>query len=355
MDSGRKATSRDVASLAGVSQTTVSYVMSGRRPVSDRTRQRVLEAMEELGYSPDASARALRSRRARVIGAMVPYRAGADAAAQHELIIALARRARMHGYDLLTLTTDEGVAGVRRVVSTGLCDGLLIMEVIDDDPRAREVTAATTPAVFIGLPGHPGAIAIDADYEAAGRQAVAELVARGHGHLHLVGSADESVRALGFLRRFAQGACQQARSAEVGLAVHSAQPGLSGALSAVAAMRPQAGEAIILGPLIDADDWANALERQGLRPGQEISLLASAWRGAHAHSPYEPARFEMGNEALAEQAVDLLIAHVEDDGAREAEPILLPVALQRGNTLITRDSPAASRLGSPRRSAEPSA
>ena len=43
-----KFTSKDVARLAGVSQSTVSYVMSGTRPISDATRKRVLDAIEAL-------------------------------------------------------------------------------------------------------------------------------------------------------------------------------------------------------------------------------------------------------------------------------------------------------------------
>ena len=70
-------TSKDVARIAGVSQSTVSYVMSGKRPISERTRQRVLAAMEQLTYEPNAGARALASQRTRVIGLVVPFGSGA--------------------------------------------------------------------------------------------------------------------------------------------------------------------------------------------------------------------------------------------------------------------------------------
>ena len=55
------ATIADVASHAGVSMSTVSYVLSGKRPISEETRQRVEEAIRELGYRPHAGARALAS------------------------------------------------------------------------------------------------------------------------------------------------------------------------------------------------------------------------------------------------------------------------------------------------------
>ena len=66
----------DVARLAGVSRATVSYVVNnqtdGRIPISEETRQRVLDAIAELGYVPDASARALRSGSTKTIGLIIP-------------------------------------------------------------------------------------------------------------------------------------------------------------------------------------------------------------------------------------------------------------------------------------------
>ena len=57
-----------MAALAGVAQSTVSYVMSGNRPISQKTRDKVEKAMRELGYVPDAHARAMISNRSHIIG-----------------------------------------------------------------------------------------------------------------------------------------------------------------------------------------------------------------------------------------------------------------------------------------------
>ena len=57
-----------MAALAGVAQSTVSYVMSGNRPISQKTRDKVEKAMRELGYVPDAHARAMISNRSYIIG-----------------------------------------------------------------------------------------------------------------------------------------------------------------------------------------------------------------------------------------------------------------------------------------------
>jgi LacI family transcriptional regulator len=69
----RDATRDDVARLAGVSSAVVSYVVNnGPRPVAEATRRRVLEAIEKLGYHPNAAARALITGRSDLIGLIVP-------------------------------------------------------------------------------------------------------------------------------------------------------------------------------------------------------------------------------------------------------------------------------------------
>jgi LacI family transcriptional regulator len=64
-------TSRDIAAVAGVSQATVSRVLSGTVPVRDSTREAVLRALELTGYAPNASARTMRSGRTGAIGVVV--------------------------------------------------------------------------------------------------------------------------------------------------------------------------------------------------------------------------------------------------------------------------------------------
>ena len=72
----KRPTQVDVASRAGVSRATVSYVVNGvsngKVPISEETRQRVLDAIDELGYVPDARARALRSGDTKTLGLIIP-------------------------------------------------------------------------------------------------------------------------------------------------------------------------------------------------------------------------------------------------------------------------------------------
>src|SRR5437899_2920872 len=62
----------DVARLAGVSVTTVSHALSGKRPVAARTRKRILDAVEQLNYQPSQLAIAMLTGRTMTLGALVP-------------------------------------------------------------------------------------------------------------------------------------------------------------------------------------------------------------------------------------------------------------------------------------------
>jgi transcriptional regulator with XRE-family HTH domain len=180
-------TSQDVARLAGVSQSTVSYVLTGSRPISAATRRRVEEAIEKLGYHPNSGARALRSRRSGVIGLMVPEAYGNDAVLMR-FVGAIAREAQRFGYDILLVTAQEGARGIHRVVRTGVCEALILMELGRHDERVAAVIEAGLPFVLIGKPvGFPNGSVVDLDFERLGRMVVDRAADEGCERLLLFG------------------------------------------------------------------------------------------------------------------------------------------------------------------------
>src|SRR5579859_7374417 len=105
------ATLADVARHAGVAASTVSYVLSGKRSVSEQTRQRVQRAIEVLNYHPHAGARALASSKSHVLALVVPLRSDMYVPVMMEIAIGVVTTARGYGYDVLLLTNDEGTEG----------------------------------------------------------------------------------------------------------------------------------------------------------------------------------------------------------------------------------------------------
>ncbi len=184
-------TIEDVARLAAVSTSTVSYALSGKRPISAATRRRIEAAVAALGYRPHAGAKALASARSEVIGLMVPMRAGVDVSVIMQFAGGVVLRAREHSHDVLLLTQDD-LDGLERVTDGSMVDALVVMDVEADDARVPILRRTKQPAVLIGLPRvTAGLSCIDLDFEAAGRLAAVELARLGHRDIALVGAPPE--------------------------------------------------------------------------------------------------------------------------------------------------------------------
>ncbi len=129
----------DVAALAGVSTASVSRALNEPARVRPATRQRILAAIDQLGYVPDAAARALSSRRLRTIGAVVPT---LDNAIFATGINALQRRLAQRGFTLLVASSEydqgEELREAHALMARGV-DGLML------------VGAAHPPALYEAL------------------------------------------------------------------------------------------------------------------------------------------------------------------------------------------------------------
>ena len=176
------ATRDDVARLAGVSSSTVSYAISGRRTISVATRRRVEAAMAELNYTPNAFARGLAGSRGGILALHYPSGSRGVTSSEYEYVAAATDRARERGYHLLLWSTPvDDVEGLASLVSEGLVDGVVLMELTAVDDRVPVLTKARVPFTNIGRPDDvDGLWFVDADYEALGRLAVGHLVDLGH-------------------------------------------------------------------------------------------------------------------------------------------------------------------------------
>ncbi|RWZ67902.1 LacI family transcriptional regulator [Labedella populi] len=186
------ATIHDVARAAGVSISTVSYALSGKRSIADSTRRRVADAAVSLGYQPHAGARMLAGTRTQIFALTAPLRHDTYAPAHMAFVLAVATAARRHDYDILLLTEDEATKGLSRVASSRLVDGVIVLDVSVRDERIALVQNLGVPTVVIGIPDDPAGLAcVDLDFEAATRLAIDGLADRGHRRMALLGHPDE--------------------------------------------------------------------------------------------------------------------------------------------------------------------
>jgi DNA-binding LacI/PurR family transcriptional regulator len=275
---GAVVTSRDVARVAGVSQSTVSYVMSGRRSISPETRKRVLDAMEQLTYQPNAGARALASQRTQVIGLVVRFRPGADTTGLLPFIETIAGCARAEDHDVLLVTADEGSAGLTRLAGRALCDAIVMMDIEAEDPRIPVAATLRVPVILIGVPNDSAGLhCVDVDFAEAGRLAVGELAAAGHDRIVVIGHAPEVVaRDINFVRRFQRGATAAAEGRGMALEVVSpVQPDRAGAEAAVDRALALGGDrpGIVVPNSQAVQLVVQALLDRGRVPGRDLSLV----------------------------------------------------------------------------------
>ncbi len=181
----------EVAVAAGVSISTVSYALSGKRPVAADTRRRIQEAVRELGYSPNAGARMLAGSRTQIFALTEPLRTDTHAPTHMSFVLATAVAARRNDYDVLLLTDEDASAGMGRVAANGLVDAILVLDVAPDDERVSLARAIATPTIFIGIPDdNEGLICVDLDFESATVLAVDRLADAGHTSLGLIGQPE---------------------------------------------------------------------------------------------------------------------------------------------------------------------
>jgi DNA-binding LacI/PurR family transcriptional regulator len=207
------ATIKAVAKLAGVSPSTVSYVLSGARPIGPETRARVLDAVEVLGYQPNSSALALRTARTKVLALHGFAAAGhTESAVTGLFLLAVADAVRERGYDLLLIPTNEGAAGIERLARTARADAVLLMGILMRDQRVDALRRLRFPAALIGHPeGDPGISWVDLDFAAAGSAAVELLSRQGHRECVYLGPpANVYAQGAGYAVRAWQGAQQAA-------------------------------------------------------------------------------------------------------------------------------------------------
>jgi DNA-binding LacI/PurR family transcriptional regulator len=230
------ATIADVARAAGVSTSTVSYVLSGRRPISAATRARVEASIAQLGYRPHAGARALARQHTNVLALVVPLREAIYVPVIMQFVIAVATAARSYDHDVLLLTNDEGTAGLHRVAGGAMVDALIVMDVEAHDERVPVLRELRQPAVLIGLPDQPSGIScVDLDFAAAGHLAVQHLAEHGHRRVALVGPPPAVYeRGTSYATRFRAGFDEAV--AELGLAAvgHACEPTHEGAAAYLA-------------------------------------------------------------------------------------------------------------------------
>jgi DNA-binding LacI/PurR family transcriptional regulator len=172
-----------------VSVSTVSYAVSGKRPISAQTRTRIQASVEALGYRPNAKARDLASRRTNTLALMAPLRPDNNVPVVMQFVSAVAIAARERDHDVLLLTQGEGEDGVRRVGETAMADAVIVMDVEAGDARLPVLRELGMPAALIGSADDAGGLSwVDLDFRQAASVCIEHLAGLGHRKVFMLGS-----------------------------------------------------------------------------------------------------------------------------------------------------------------------
>jgi LacI family transcriptional regulator len=319
---------RDVAQHAGVAMSSVSRVLTDHPDVSNVMRERVMQAVEELGYEPDWLAQSLRRQETKTIGFTMSDISNSVMA---RIVLGAESVLRESGYSML-LMNSEGVGdrdaehiatlGRRRV------DGFLIATAAEG--HRRTITAlreAGAPVVVIdrNMPRSLGASAAYFDHRAGMRDAVGHLLDLGHRRISLV--LGQAFRPTAERRRGLEDAYSERglpATFDVVEGHYSEQHGMEATERVLALDHPPT--AIVAGSNQLLIGTLRVLKRHGLRIGHDISLASCDEISlTELHDP-PIAVVHRDNAEIGRRSAALLLKRLQ--GEDEPETIMLPTTFE---------------------------
>jgi len=268
----------DVAERAGVSESTVSYVITGTRPIGEETKARVLTAMAELGYKPNAMAQALRSGNSKMLAMLFGDQERGISDGDIEYVIAAADEARKYGYHLILWPVRRrAIEDVIKKAESGLLDGVILMEVSLKDERVALLKKHKVPFGLIGRTQNKAdTVFADRDFEAATRLAVEELVGLGHTKLVALSTSNETVAGqVGATIRFEEALEYVAKDLKVQIdimhAENTIQSGLDSAKDFVKKYKNRTAVVSVNAEALIG--FSRGLQRAGLDIPEDVSLI----------------------------------------------------------------------------------
>ena len=271
---------RALARHLDISIGTVSKALNGRSDINAQTRERVLEAAMSLGYVANQSGRSLRQGATQTIGFMIEsnQESGTDSdnffmAVFDGVQLVLAK----HKLDLIVLpcpSSESPVDYLRRMVTRGIVDGLIISATRRKDPRVPLLVGAKIPFVSLGKSDtidHPW---IELDFEGVARQSVERLVARGHQRIAVSLPANKLNLGNLFLSGYKKALKARGIAFDPNLAirVRASEQGGEALADEILRLEPRP-TAVLLSYELVAGGLFRRLTEAGVVPGRDIAII----------------------------------------------------------------------------------
>lgn len=190
---------KEIAEKAGVSRTTVSRVLNDSGYVSEKVRERVLAVIKETGYVPSENAKALRTKKTKVIGVILPK---ISTETSSRLVKGMDQVLAKEGYQILlaasNLSKEKEIEYLSLLKSRNV-DGIIFSATTVHDKLAEEINKLSIPLVVVGQK-MPNAISLVFDECQVSKDMVSVLIKKGHKKIAFIGVSEED-QAVGFLRK----------------------------------------------------------------------------------------------------------------------------------------------------------
>ncbi len=310
----------DVAHEAGVSKTTVSYVISNNPRISKDTADRVRQAMRKLGYTVNHTARALSTSKTMTIGLQV----NADDNMKVSLtrgayLCELSDFARKQGYDLLLLSHHNGMQSIRDIAKSRKVDGLILMDIDRADPRIPVAVESEVPTVLLGIPENPmGLDEVDTDFERAAHELIDLFTEQHHQEIALLHTPEGAENGgSNFAVRFRQSVVREA--SDKGITLHVASPedwdlAPSERLRSTLNRFPN-----ITGLIIDDDNAVisapQTFTELGMQVPEDLSVAVVVPDVLREQMRIPYTAIDINLPAVAQEAVDTLIRRIDNPNA----------------------------------------
>lgn len=194
MRPAKRTTSRDVAKLAHVSRTTVSFILNNVPGVSisAATRKRVLDAAKKLNYSPNVAGKKLVSGKSYTIGLVLcqsPEQIFTDAFLPR-VILGVEQAAMQQGFHVLLKPVDPNdTGGYARLITENHVDGILLSGPRQDDTALMHLHQQRVPIMLMGQLPETDIPFVDVNATAGAELAVTHLIERGHQSIGMITNA----------------------------------------------------------------------------------------------------------------------------------------------------------------------
>ena len=348
MPGTRRLTQHDIAILAGVSQATVSLVLTGSETgarIPAETRARVQQVIRDTGYAADPIARRMAKGSNRILGVFTyePAFPVAHADFFTPFLFGIEEEAQARNYDLLLLTGNGGGgAGQRKLFADGnrlrIADGCIVLGKAFDRAELQRLVSGDFPFVAIGRRDDAGGPVpyVGGDYVSATARMVQEARALGHRRLAYVGPSGPAESIADRWKGFT-GALGQDLELALHLPVSRESPA-----ALLDDVLKHGATAVFFIELADAVVFESQAQERGLQFPEHLSVLVMGSHLAAGPSRTRFASYDIPRAEMGRQATAMLVRRVE--GAQDVQQILLPCEPIPGETLgPARGSTAASR------------